>query len=74
MISKKLLDLIRIMARAVGGQVAIEAGFDAIWSSGLEVSTAHGVPDASILTMTEYLAAARTIAGPPTSIISTVAS
>lgn len=47
---------------AVGGQVAIEAGFDAIWSSGLEVSTAHGVPDASILTMTEYLAAARTIA------------
>jgi phosphoenolpyruvate phosphomutase len=47
---------------AVGAQLAIEAGCDAVWSSGLEVSTAHGVPDASILTMTEYLAAARTMA------------
>ncbi len=32
--------------------------FDGVWASGLEISTAHGVPDANILTMTEYLAAA----------------
>ncbi len=32
--------------------------FDALWASGFAISTAHGVPDASILTMTEYLAAA----------------
>jgi phosphoenolpyruvate phosphomutase len=33
-------------------------GFDALWASGLAISAAHGVPDASILTMTELLAAA----------------
>jgi phosphoenolpyruvate phosphomutase len=33
-------------------------GFDAIWASGLGISAVHTVPDASILTMTEYLQAA----------------
>jgi phosphoenolpyruvate phosphomutase len=36
-----------------------EAGFDAVWASGFEISASHGVPDASILTMTDLLAAAR---------------
>jgi phosphoenolpyruvate phosphomutase len=36
-----------------------EAGFDAVWASGFEISASHGVPDASVLTMTEMLAAAR---------------
>jgi phosphoenolpyruvate phosphomutase len=36
-----------------------EAGFDAVWASGFEISASHGVPDASILTMTETLDAAR---------------
>ena len=36
-----------------------EAGFDAVWASGFEISASHGVPDASILTMTEMLAAAQ---------------
>ncbi len=51
-------------ARAVGAHDALgallgeRAGFDAIWSSGLEISTSQGVPDANILTMTEVLAAA----------------
>ena len=35
-----------------------EAGFDAIWASGLEISAAYGLPDTSIVTMTEFLAAA----------------
>lgn len=34
------------------------AGFEGVWASGLEVSTAHAVPDAGILTMTDYLRAA----------------
>lgn len=34
------------------------AGFDAIWASGLEISASYGLPDANILTMTEYLHAA----------------
>jgi phosphoenolpyruvate phosphomutase len=36
-------------------------GFDGLWASGLGISAAHGVPDASILTMTEFLAAAVTV-------------
>ncbi|MDQ8153460.1 MAG: isocitrate lyase/phosphoenolpyruvate mutase family protein [Gemmatimonadota bacterium] len=47
---------------ALGAKLAVQAGLDAIWSSGFEISSAHGVPDASILTMTEYLAAAESIA------------
>lgn len=36
-----------------------EAGFHGVWASGFEISASFGVPDASILTMTETLAAAR---------------
>src|SRR3989442_15407889 len=36
-----------------------EAGFDGVWASGFEISASHAVPDASILTMTETLAASR---------------
>jgi phosphoenolpyruvate phosphomutase len=38
-----------------------QAGFDAIWASGLEISAANAVPDANILTMTDYLEAANTM-------------
>lgn len=37
------------------------AGFDAVWSSGFEISVSQGVPDANILTMTESLRAAAQI-------------
>src|SRR5690349_16382156 len=46
---------------ALGGLLAEEAGCDAVWSSSLEVSACRGVPDASILSMTEYLEAAANI-------------
>jgi phosphoenolpyruvate phosphomutase len=36
-----------------------DSGFDAVWASGFELSTAHALPDASILTMSELLEAAR---------------
>jgi len=32
--------------------------FDGVWASGFEVSASHAVPDANILTMTQYLEAA----------------
>ena len=40
--------LIRVIGahNALGAKLAERAGFDAIWSSGLEISTSHGVPDA----------------------------
>ncbi len=43
------------------GKLVEEAGFDAIWASGFEISASYGVPDANILTMAENLAAARQI-------------
>lgn len=36
-------------------------GFDAVWVSGLELSTSRAVPDASILTMTDFADASRLI-------------
>lgn len=57
--------LIRVIGAhdALGARLGERAGFDAVWSSGLEVSASHGVPDADILTMSEFLAAAQWIAG-----------
>ncbi|NJQ05633.1 isocitrate lyase/phosphoenolpyruvate mutase family protein [Streptomyces lonarensis] len=46
---------------ALGGLLAEEAGFQAVWSSSLEVSASRALPDASILSMTEYLEAAANI-------------
>lgn len=43
---------------ALGAVIAEQEGFDAVWSSSLEISAARCLPDASILTMTEYLEAA----------------
>lgn len=46
---------------AFGARLGQRAGFDAIWASGLEMSAAHGVPDADILTMSDLLATIRWI-------------
>ncbi|MBJ6363216.1 phosphoenolpyruvate mutase [Paenibacillus sp. GCM10012307] len=60
---RELLDskkLIRVMGahNGLSAKLAEQAGFDAIWASGLEISATHSVPDANILTMTENLQAA----------------
>ncbi len=55
------------IVRAAGAHDGMSArlvercGFDAVWASGFELSTSFAVPDASILTMSEFLAAARTM-------------
>jgi phosphoenolpyruvate phosphomutase len=43
---------------ALSALVAEEVGFDAVWASSLAISAARGLPDMSLLTMTDYLAAA----------------
>ncbi|MCK9896089.1 isocitrate lyase/phosphoenolpyruvate mutase family protein [Frankia sp. AgB32] len=43
---------------ALGAMLAEQAGFAAVWASSLGISAARCVPDASLLTMTEYLQAA----------------
>src|SRR5438477_6750830 len=40
---------------ALSAKLVEQAGFEAIWASGFEISAAWGVPDASTLTMTENL-------------------
>jgi 2-methylisocitrate lyase-like PEP mutase family enzyme len=39
----------------LGAKLIEESGFDGVWASGLEISASYGVPDANILTMTQYL-------------------
>ncbi|MFF7445940.1 MULTISPECIES: isocitrate lyase/phosphoenolpyruvate mutase family protein [unclassified Streptomyces] len=56
------------LTRAMGShsplsaRLAEEAGFDVIWSSGLEISATAGVPDANILSMGECLDSAAGLA------------
>jgi phosphonopyruvate hydrolase len=52
----------------VGARDALEArlieraGFDFVWSSGFAISAAYGVPDASLITMSQLIEAARAMA------------
>lgn len=46
---------------ALSAKLVQEAGFDAIWASGFEISTLRGVPDANILSMAELLEVAQQI-------------
>lgn len=40
---------------ALSAKLVEEAGFDAVWASGFEISASHAMPDANILTMTDNL-------------------
>ena len=49
-----------VFVRAIGvhdgltALLAERAGFEAVWAGGLGISSAHGLPDAGLLTMTEF--------------------
>src|SRR5256885_16817381 len=47
---------------ALTARLVQEAGFEGVWASGFEISASHGVPDASILTMSEMLQASQRMA------------
>ncbi len=55
--------LIRVVGahNGLGAKLVERAGFDGVWSSSLEVSASHGIPDASLLSMNQYLEAARSM-------------
>jgi phosphonopyruvate decarboxylase len=42
----------------LGARLAERAGFDGVWSSGLEISASQGLPDTDLLTMSELLSVA----------------
>jgi phosphoenolpyruvate phosphomutase len=47
----------------LSARLAEEAGFDGIWASGFELSAAYGVPDASLLSLSQHLDMTRAIVG-----------
>jgi len=53
--------VVRLMGAhdAIGAKIAERAGFEGIWASSFEISAAYAVPDASIVTQSEHLAAAQ---------------
>lgn len=55
--------LVGVGARdALEAKLIQEAGFDFVWSSGFAISASYGVPDASLVSMTQLLEAARSMA------------
>jgi phosphoenolpyruvate phosphomutase len=46
----------------LSARLAERAGFHAIWASGFELSAAYGMPDASLISMTQHLDMTRAIA------------
>jgi len=57
-------DLLHVMAAhsPLSARLAEEAGFDGIWASGFELSALYGVPDVSLITMTQHLDMVRAMA------------
>lgn len=47
----------------LSAKLAEEAGFEALWASGFELSALYGLPDVSLITMTQHLEMVRAIAG-----------
>jgi phosphoenolpyruvate phosphomutase len=56
--------LVHVMAAhsPLSARLAEEAGFDGIWASGFELSALYGLPDVSLVTMTQHLDVVRAMA------------
>ena len=56
-------DLVTLMSahNPLSARLAEEAGFDGVWASGFELSAAYGLPDASLLSLTQHLDMTRAI-------------
>jgi len=56
-------DLIRVVGAHDGlsAKLVELSGFDGVWSGGLEISASYGVPDASLISMYQFLEAARSM-------------
>lgn len=58
-------DLLHVMAAhsPLSARLAEEAGFDGIWASGFELSALYGLPDVSLISMTQHLDMVRAMSG-----------
>jgi len=59
--SEKDLTVIAGAHNGLSAKLVERAGFDGIWSSGLEISASYGVPDASLISMNQFVEAARSM-------------
>src|ERR1700754_2345275 len=57
-------DLLHVMAAhsPLSARLAENAGFDGIWASGFELSALYGLPDVSLVSMTQHLDMVRAMA------------
>jgi len=58
---KKELVVIVGAHNGMGAKLVERAGFDAVWASGLEISASYGIPDASLISMYQFVEAARSM-------------
>jgi phosphoenolpyruvate phosphomutase len=56
--------LVQVMSAhsPLSARLAQEAGFDGVWASGFELSALYGLPDVSLITMTQHLDMVRAMA------------
>ncbi len=56
--------LLHVMAAhsPLSAKLAMEAGFDGLWASGFELSALYGLPDVSVISMTQHLDMMRAMA------------
>jgi phosphonopyruvate hydrolase len=59
--SQKDLVVIAGAHNGLSAKLVERAGFDGVWASGLEVSASYGVPDASFISMYQFVEAARSM-------------
>jgi phosphonopyruvate hydrolase len=59
--SKKKLTRIVGAHNGLSAKLVERAGFDGVWASGLEISASYGIPDASLVSMYQFLEAARSM-------------
>lgn len=57
--------LVHVMAThsPLSARLALEAGFDGLWASGFELSALYGLPDVSLISMSQHLDMLRAVAG-----------
>jgi phosphoenolpyruvate phosphomutase len=59
--SQKDLVVIAGAHNGLSAKLAEQAGFDGVWASGLEISASYGVPDASLISMYQFVETARSM-------------
>ena len=59
--TKKKLTRIVGAHNGLSAKLVERAGFEGVWASGLEISASYGIPDASLVSMYQFLEAARSM-------------